>query len=178
MLDQFDTFSQSPGANPADSNALYFIRGGQNDFDGCGDTSCTAAQIASFNANISSLITALADKGAKHFFLSGISGTTGNYRAGFNKQLLATASSLSASLALDITFFDYAVFSAATFVSNNPYGFTSLYPMDCYTGGLSGVGGSLCSNVWAYDIWDSHGHFTSRAARVAGNAFANQIIIP
>jgi len=178
MLDQFDTFSQSLGMTQADPNALYYVRGGSNDFTSCGNTSCTSTQIATMNSNISTLIKNLAGKGAKHFFLSGIGSGTNNSRVGFNSQLAIDATSLSKSLGVDISFFDYS----NTYKNNskipNTYGFTFLSPAGCYTGNFTGTTGTLCNNVWSYTIWDSlQLHVTTRFARIIGNAMSNQIII-
>ena len=179
MLDQFDTFMQALSSGQADPNALYFIRGGGNDFTSCGKASCSTSQVAYMNSNISILIKNLVAKGAKHFYLSGLSAGVGNYRVGFNNQLAIDAASLSKSLGVDITFFDYANFNTNTSVLPNSFGFTNLYPAGCYTGNFTGTNGALCNNVWAYTIWDTQqGHVTTRFARIIGNAMSNQIIIP
>jgi hypothetical protein len=178
MLDQFDTFAQSLGTAQADPNALYFVRGGANDFTSCGKASCTTSQVAAMNSNISTLIKNLASKGAKHFYLSGLSSGTGNFRVGFNSQLAIDAALLSKTLGVDITFFDYANFNTNTSVLPNSFGFAYLSPAGCWTGGFTGTGGTLCNNVWAYTIWDTQqSHITSRFARLAGNSMSNQIII-
>ena len=174
MLDQFDTFSETLGNNQADPNALYFIKGGTNDFTSCGNAACTSDQIASFNTNINTLIRTLAAKGAKHFYLSGI---YGGIPIPFNSQLLTDAKLLSTSLGVDIVFFDHAAFYRSSSVIPNTNGFSKLNPSACYTGSMYGIGGTLCADVWTYTTWDPIGHYSTRFARLNGNSMSNQIIL-
>lgn len=162
MLDQLASFTQDLGGVAADPDALYFILGGGNDFTNCGNANCTSVQVDQIVANIDTLIRGLYSLGARHFYISGLSGS---WTASFNTLLLADINALKVDIPGDYAFFDMA----NSFSGMLTYGLSNYYPGMCYTGDVKGSPGTVCNNVWTYLTWDSYGHFTTRGAHFVGD---------
>jgi len=170
LLDQLATFKS--GHATADSNALYFIYGGDNDINACnGDSNadCTTDQIKAVVANLVTLVQGLSDHGARHFMV------VGSYGGGPDKNefrsLLPTAmQTLDATLPGEIDYFSARPVLLQMIAAGNPYGFTQTSSTNpCYTGTLMG-GGSVCGDPASYVFWDANGHLTAPAHQILGNA--------
>ena len=171
LLDQFNTFQLAHPA--ADSNALYFIYGGDNDINECrGPTNngCTPAQIAAAVTNLETLVNGLAALGAERFLVSGSYGGGGSknqFRALLKQRMQLIDSAL---LDADIEYLDLRPQLEEMIAPANPYGFTHRSSADpCYTGNLLGTTGSVCADPEQYVFWDPNGHLTAPAQRIMGD---------
>lgn len=177
MLSQFNYYANLSNSH-ADPNALYFIRGGANDLKICGSSPCSDAQLQTITDHLNTLIGDLSGIGARHFVLVGTLApqSVATSSAALDALLKSDVSSLHAG-GLDITFFDPRPIVKAMRQVGNPYGFTHTDEFDpCYTGSLSGTGGSVCSNPDEYVTWDSIGHLTAHAQEVLGNAMVSSLL--
>ncbi len=177
LLDQFDTFHLDHAA--ADPGALYFIWGGDNDINACkdpGGNSCTPDEIQDAVTNLESLVQDLSGLGALHFMVIGSYGG-GTNKNDFRSLLRATMLSLDATLAGDILYFDARPVLLDMIAPGNPYGFTHTSSASpCYTGDLSGSGGSVCVDPDTYVFWDPQGHLTAPANQILGNAMVDAVV--
>lgn len=175
LLSQFGTFQATHST--ADSSSLFFIWGGDNDINSCMGASrnqCTTAQINAVIANIDTLISDLAQMGAKHFMVMGLYGG-GQDKADFRTALSANLASQDALLdGVDILYFNPRTLLLSMIDAANPYGFIHTSASDpCYTGDFfTNTPGSLCSDPDSYVFWDTRGHLTLHANTILGNAMA------
>lgn len=175
MLGQLETFKQQLNGAKADSNALYFIRAGVNDFSQCGyptNTTCTTAQINQMISNVDTLVKELYALGARNIILSGVVNGVGGVIKPFNTGIKANLDAFKAANTGNFYYYNYASFYGTATSTSNPYGFTNLYPTYCYTGDFSGNNGTVCSTPGTYAFWDSHLHWTTRAMHAWGDSMA------
>jgi phospholipase/lecithinase/hemolysin len=165
----------------ADSNALYFVWGGANDYL-TGDDPKLAAQ------NIAGYVNELAGVGATHFLVPNIgdlgrtpSAITGNdvtnahnFSLAFNTELTTQLGSVSSHFpGIDIVQFD--TYSFLNNIIQNPgsFGFTDV--QDSCLGGSLGL--SPCGDPGSFLFWDSF-HPTTKADSFLGAAFASAVPEP
>lgn len=130
MLGQLETFKQQLNGAKADSNALYFIRAGVNDFSQCGyptNTTCTTAQINQMISNVDTLVKELYALGARNIILSGVVNGVGSVIKPFNTGIKANLDAFKAANTGNFYYYNYASFYGTATSTSNPYGFTNLY---------------------------------------------------
>lgn len=177
MLGQLETFRQQLAGNKADSAALYFVHGGANDFEACGQAKCSVAQIDQMVTNIDSLIRDLYGLGARNIYLVGLYGAgSAVHRKPFNDAIKENLNRFKAEKAGLFYYSDYNELMPILFATtNNTNGFSSGSTETCYTGNIfSGSNdprarnGVVCNDVHRYVFWDPNRHFTTRAHNVWG----------
>ena len=177
MLGQLESFRQQLAGNNADSAALYFVHGGSNDFEACGQAKCSVTQIDQIVTNIDSLIRGLYDLGARNIYLVGLYGAgSAVHRKPFNDAIKENLNRFKADKAGSFYYSDYNELMPILFATtNNTNGFSSSSTETCYTGNIfSGSNdsrarnGVVCNDVHRYVFWDPNRHFTTRARNVWG----------
>ena len=164
MLSQVGAFQAGLGGSAADSQALYFLWGGANDFQYQGFTQATAQTAIQ---NLSSAVQTLYGLGARHFLMPGLpdlgqtpgglaSGASAQLHLlslGFNQGLTGAIQQLRALPGIDIRFFD-TLGAQQNLVDNAAqYGLSNVTEA-CFTGYVGQPNGSTCSNPQAYMYWD------------------------
>lgn len=185
-LGQIDKFKTALNGQSADSQALYFIMIGDNDFLEkvlLGVTPDNATLTDETVDNIVTGITQLAQLGAKRFlvvnsadltalpFIIAINQTAlaSEFQTLLNSKLAARLEELKPQLNLDLTLFDYTALSIK--IHNNPseYGLTNV--TDACQPWLSGVVKPACATPDEYYFWDEV-HPTRRTHQIFGEAWA------
>ena len=177
LLDQYDTFHATHAL--ADSRALYFMWGGDNDINACQGATrdqCTPQQITQVVTNLQTLGQNLYALGGRHFLM------VGPYGGGANKDSLRTqlSAAVQALIAagVDIRYFDTRSPLLDMMALGNPYGFVNTSSSaPCYTGTMS-VPGILCETPDTYVFWDSKGHLSARAHAAMGNLMEAALAVP
>lgn len=160
----------------ADSQALYFIWGGANDFL-TGNDPLQAAQ------NITNYVSTLIAAGAESFFipnlpdlsltpfaqLAGIQTIAHAFTEAFNAELALLLSSLAARFpTVDIIQFDINAVLTNTILNPSLFGFTDAQNACLLV---------MCPNPETFVFWDDF-HPTTRAHAVFASLFANAIPVP
>lgn len=177
VLGQLETFKKQLTSELADSDALYFIKVGVNDFVGCGypdGTNCTTEQISEMVRNVISLIGQLYALGARNIFLSGEVNGNGDVIRPFNVDIKAGLQSFAAQNSGNMLFYDYADFFERQTSKGNASGFSKLAPEYCYHGNYLGVG-TVCELPGACAFWDQYFHVTTRAMHGWANDMAMRL---
>lgn len=165
LLDQYDDYLATHAI--ADPDALYFIYAGANDFNAFGWGSATQQNILN---NYQTIISGLANAGAKHFMV------VNRYMAPGYETFLSDGLSAFASLHdYNVDFFSAIPVITSMLSPDNPYGFTHFAGEACFFGSLKS-GGSSCANPDEYVFWDTRAHLSARAHQVLGEAIAARIL--
>ncbi|WP_428503955.1 SGNH/GDSL hydrolase family protein [Roseateles sp.] len=164
MLSQVGTFQAGLAGMAADSQALYLLWGGANDFQYQGFSQATGQAAIQ---NLSSAVQTLYGLGARNFLMpglpdlgqtpgglsSGLSGQLHLLSLGFNLGLNQAIGQLRALPGIDIRYFD--VLGAQQVLVDNAaqYGLSNVTEA-CFTGYVGQPNGSTCSNPDGYMFWD------------------------
>jgi phospholipase/lecithinase/hemolysin len=187
LVQQAGMFTASLGGGAADPNALYVIWGGGNDVRDGGNPSRSMSGAV---ANTSSVITQLANDGAKNFLVMNLpnlglapqaiaegSATQTEWNSlsqSFDSGLAGTVPGLeSLDGGIKITLVDMYDFLNDIISDPSAYGFTDVTDA-CYTGQTDGVGGSVCADPSQYLFWDKI-HPSAAADVLIGNYAYSQL---
>ncbi|WIV97636.1 SGNH/GDSL hydrolase family protein [Kinneretia aquatilis] len=164
MLSQVGAFQSGLAGSAADSQALYVLWGGANDFQYLGFSQATAQAAIQ---NLSSAVQTLYGLGARNFLMpglpnlgqtpaglsSGLSGQLHQLSLGFNFGLNQAIGQLRTLTGIDIRYFD-TLGTQQTLVDNAAlYGFSNV-TQACFTGYVGQPDGSTCSSPESYMYWD------------------------
>lgn len=164
MLSQVGAFQAGLGGGAADSQALYFLWGGANDFQYQGYSQATAQTAIQ---NLSNAVQTLYGLGARHFLMPGLpdlgqtpgglsSGAAGQLHLlslGFNQGLNGALTQLRALPGIDIRYFDTLGAQQNLIDNAAQYGLSNVTEA-CFTGYVGQPNGSTCSNPDSYMFWD------------------------
>lgn len=164
MLSQVGTFQAGLAGTAADSQALYLLWGGANDFQYQGFSQATAQAAIQ---NLSSGVQTLYGLGARNFLMpglpdlgqtpgglsSGLSGQLHLLSLGFNQGLNQAIGQLRALPGIDIRYFDILGAQQALVDNAAQFGLSNVTEA-CFTGYVGQPDGSTCSNPEAYMYWD------------------------
>jgi phospholipase/lecithinase/hemolysin len=184
MLNQVMQILQTgPIADPAGS--LFVVWGGANDL------SINPGSAASAISNLSSIIGALYQDGARRFLVPNLPdlSLTPSAQAmplavrlalqqltiGFNAGLAAALASLNSLPGIQITAFDTFAFLNSVIANPGTFGLTNV-TQSCLQG-TPLTGASVCANPGSYLFWDGL-HPTTAGHAILGNAFATAVPEP
>jgi phospholipase/lecithinase/hemolysin len=187
LVQQAAMFTASLHGQAADPNALYVVWGGGNDVRDGGNPSGSMSNAV---ANISAVITQLANDGAKDFLVMNVPNfglapqaiaqgpatqtEWNSLSQSFDSGLAETLPGLeSLDGGIKITPVDMYDFLNNIISDPSAYGFTDVTDA-CYTGQTNGVGGSVCANPNQYLFWDKV-HPSAAADVLIGNYAYSQL---